>query len=107
MDNEKRLFKVEKEAERKQQKKKQKLNLPMGARKRVPEANGRPEVPAGKGGGLGNRLPPAKPRLIGPCFRCGEFGHFVAGCTKPRPVYPFDQPLVSEAVDTVAHIVNR
>ena len=99
-DDEKRLFKAEKEAERKQQKKRRKLNPSLGPRRRGPE------VPAGRGGGQGNRSPPIRPRLVGPCFRCGEFGHLVAGCTKPRPAYPFVQPLVSEVVDTVAHAVT-
>ena len=102
--DEKRLFKAEKEAERRQQKRKRKQNPPAGVRKRVPE----PEVPGGRGGGgAGGRPPPARPRLIGPCYRCGEFGHLVANCSKPRPTsYPFDQPLVSEAADSVACLMN-
>jgi len=68
----------------------------------VLEVSGGTEVQAGRGVALGNRHPPVRSRLIRPCFRCGEFGHLVAGCTKPRLVYPFDQPLVSEAVDMVA-----
>ena len=104
-DNERRLFKAEKEAERRQQKKKRKLNPTMGARKRS-EVGAGPEVPAGRGGGAGNRPPPARPRLIGPCFRCGEFGHLVASCPKPRLMYPLNQPLVSKAVDTIEPIVK-
>ena len=104
-DNEKRLFKAEKEAERRQQKKKRRINHMTGSRKR-PDAGAGPEVPAGRGGGAGSRPPPFRPRLIGPCFRCSEFGHLVASCPKPRPVYPSDQPLVSEAVDTNEPIVE-
>ena len=55
-DDERRLFKAEKEAERRQQKKKRKLNPATGARKRS-EVGAGPEVPAGRGGGAGNRPP--------------------------------------------------
>ena len=96
-DDKKRLFIAEKEAEKRLEKRKRKQNPAIGARKRVAEASG-PEVPAGRGGIMRSRLPPTRPRLIGPCYRCGEFRHLIT----PRPVYPFDQPLVSEAVDSVA-----
>ena len=104
-DDEKRLFKAEKEAERRQQKKKRRINPMTGSRKR-PDAGAGLEVPAVRGGGAGSRPPPVRPRLIGPCFRCGEFGHLVASCPKPRLMYPSDQPLVSEAVDTNEPIVE-
>ena len=54
-DDERRLFKAE-EAERRQQKKKRKLKSATGARKRFEVGVG-PEVPAGRGGGAGNRPP--------------------------------------------------
>ena len=46
------------------------------------------------------RQVPPKPRDIGPCYRCAEWGHLVAACHKARTVYPFDsqyQPVVSKA----------
>lgn len=101
-DDKKRLFKAEKEAERRQQKRKRKQNPTVDAKKCVPEANG-PELPAGRGGGMGSRPPPIRARKIGPCYYCGDFGHLVASYTKPRP---FDQPLVSEAADSVACLLN-
>ena len=44
----------------------------------------------------------ARPRIIGPCFRCGEWGHLVANGAKPRQTYPFEQPLVREVVSNCA-----
>ena len=38
----------------------------------------------------------ARPRMVGPCYRCGELGHLVANCPKPRQQYPFEQSLVKE-----------
>ena len=32
--------------------------------------------------------------MIGPCYRCGEMGHLVANCPKPRQQYPFEQSSV-------------
>ena len=34
--------------------------------------------------------------MVGPCYRCGELGHLVANCPKPRQQYPFEQSLVKE-----------
>ena len=45
-------------------------------------------------------------RLIGPFWRCGELGHLAVSCTKQRPVYPFDQPWVSEAADSVTCLID-
>ena len=106
LEDEKRLFKAEKEAERKQlQKRKRKQNSTTGAKKRATEASGS-EMPPGRGGSMGSRPAPSRPRLIGPCWRCGELGHLAISCTKQRPVYPFDQPQVSEAADSVACLID-
>ena len=100
--DEKRLFRAEKEAERKQQqKRKRKHNPAMGTKKCAIEASG-PEIPPGRGGNMGSRPAPSRPRLIGPCWQCGEIGHPAASCTKQRPGHPFNQPQVSEAADSVA-----
>ena len=37
------------------------------------------------------------PRVLGPYFRCGAFGHLVATCTAKEKLYPFCQPVVSSA----------
>ena len=44
-------------------------------------------------------MPPSqgRPRVLGPCFRCGAFGHLVATCTAKEKPYPFCQPVVSSA----------
>ena len=40
----------------------------------------------------------ARPRVLGPCFKCAAWGHLAANCpTKDRGVYPFCQPVVSSA----------
>ena len=38
-----------------------------------------------------------RPRMLGPCFRCGVFGHLAASCTAKERPYPFCQPAVSSA----------
>ena len=38
-----------------------------------------------------------RPRVLGPCFRCGVFGHLAAACTAKVKPYPFCQPVVSSA----------
>ena len=55
---------------------------------------------------MGSRPAPSRPRLIGPCWRCGELGRLAVSCTKQRPMYPFDQPQVSEAADSVACMID-
>ena len=49
-----------------------------------------------------NRPPPQylnRPRVLGPCFSCGAYGHLAASCgAKERP-YPLNQPVVSSAAD--------
>ena len=47
------------------------------------------------------RMHQARPRIIGPCFRCGEWGYLVANYAKPKQMYPFKQPLVREVVSIV------
>ena len=36
-----------------------------------------------------------KPRVLGPCFRCGAYGHIQATCSVPPRTYPLLQPVVS------------
>ena len=32
--------------------------------------------------------------MVRPCYRCGELGHLVTSCPRPRQQYPFKQSLV-------------
>ena len=63
-------------------------------------------MPGHSRGATGNQnagAHPVRPRIIGSCFRCGEWGHLVANCAKftPKQLYPFRQPLVRGAVNNV------
>ena len=69
-DDEKRLVRAEKEAERKAARKKPKLPVPAAAGEVVP--------PVRRFGAA-----PPVPAKIGPCFGCGEFGHLRRYCSKP------------------------
>ena len=57
-NDEKRMFRAEKETERRQLKKNQKQNSSLVIRKRVTETAGGPEGSAGRGRGVGSRPPP-------------------------------------------------
>ena len=56
-----------------------------------------PPVPQGQGG-------QPRPRILGPCFTCGGFGHLARTYPK-KPLYPLDQPVVSSAEGL--HVVNE
>ena len=60
------------------------------------------EPPATSSGAMPpSRHPRAVPGPLGPCWRCGAFGHLAASCTAPKS-YPLSQPVVSSAeVSTV------
>lgn len=49
----------------------------------------------------GSRPPAARPRLVGPCYQCAEWGHLVANGMKPKQLYPFLQPLVRKAGESM------
>ena len=40
---------------------------------------------------------PYKPKVLGPCFQCGGYGHIAKFCNVPKKPYPFTQPVVSSA----------
>ena len=104
-DDEKCIKKTEKEAQREVEKK-------ATAKRRRGSASNiyrRPRVtphPSEQSGPSSQRdarhapaVPPSqgRPRVLGPCFRCGAFGHLVATCTAKEKPYPFCQPVVSSA----------
>ena len=55
-----------------------------------------PPAPQGQGG-------QPRPRILGPCFTCGSFGHLARTCPK-KSLYPLDQPVVSSAEGS--HVVT-
>ena len=99
-DDEKRIYRAEREAERVAKRKR-----PGGAnatRKKVAAGDTVPMQPSPRGQfGQGSRPPVARPRLVGPCYRCAEWGHLVANCPKPKQLYPFTQPLVRKAGESM------
>ena len=40
-----------------------------------------------------------RPRMLGPCFRCGAYGHIQSTCTAPARTYPLVQPVVSTSAE--------
>ena len=96
-DDEKRLEKAEKEAERaanKRRRRSGKKNLSGGAgpssrMRKSPVTVPPPLLPQGPA------RPPRVP-VLGPCFSCGQFGHLARMCSK-KSVYPFSQPVVGKA----------
>ena len=99
-EDEKRLEKTEKEAERFANKKRRAGNRATGKKLRRcwSEGIGRREPDASGGSGLPATVPPARPRVLGPCFKCATWGHLAANCpAKNRVAYPFCQPVISTA----------
>ena len=97
-DDEKRLEKAEREAGRAANKRRREGGA-TAKRKRVWSDTGGPSdrrepqaavppppLPQGQ----------SKPRVLGPCFTCGGFGHLARTCPK-KSLYPLYQPVVSSA----------
>ena len=102
--DEKRLFKAEKEAEIRSKRKRSAATWP---RRRASFAG--PSTTAPRHGAKGEpsgsateaaRQQSARPRVLGPCYECGQWGHLVESCSVrvPKGTYPFQQPVVSSAV---------
>ena len=73
-DNERRLYKANREA---QQTVKRKKADPAAAAAKRRAATASVELP-GRLGNQGTRAPAVvRPRMVGPCYRCGELGHLV------------------------------
>ena len=102
-EDEKRIYKAEREAKRLS---KRKWAASSAATKKKAPATGLTEtsMPGPSRGATGNQSTgprPVRPRIIGPCFRCGEWGHLVANCAKLKQLYPLRQPLVRGVVNNV------
>ena len=104
-DDEKCIKKAEKEAQREVEKKanakKRKTSTTNAYRRpRVSPYQSEPSGPSPRRDvGQAPAMPSyqGRPRMLGPCFRCGAFGHLVATCTAKEKPYPFCQPVVSSA----------
>ena len=95
-EDERRLEKAEREAERITKRRRGTNAAKKCPREMEPAAGG----PSNKReSNAPTRQAPPKPRVIGPCYRCAEWGHLAATCPK-RNTYPFDsqcQLVVSQA----------
>ena len=81
LDNEKRIYRAEREVERVAKRKQ-----PGGSNaawKKAAAGDTAPMQPAARRqNSQGSRPPVARPRLVGLCYRCAEWGHLVANCPK-------------------------
>ena len=101
-DNEKSIKKAEKEAQREIEKKVSAKKRKAFTTYRWPRVNPYPTEQPGPSSRRDVGQTPAtsyqnRPRMLGPCFRCGAFGHLAASCTAKERLYPFCQPVVSSA----------
>ena len=49
---------------------------------------------------------PSRPQVLGPCWRCGAYGHIQAHCPMPQGrLYPSLYPLLQPVVSTSAEVV--
>ena len=102
LDDEKRLEKAEKEAERQAAKKRKGAS---GNKRKAsnwsdnPGPSSRREAPAGmmQPGKPSTGPVPQRPRVIGPCYRCAGWGHLAANCPKNKALYPLSQSVVGLA----------
>ena len=109
-EDEKRIYRAEREAERVSKRKRSgATNAP---RKKIAVSGGAGITPVpvqtAPRAAVHQVIRPqtTRPRVLGPCYRCAEWGHLVANCPKPRQ-YPFEhQPLVSKAEGSVNCVSN-
>ena len=51
---------------------------------------------------------PSRPRVLGPCWRCGAYGHIQAHCPMPQGrLYPLLQPVVSTSAEVDKLLINE
>ena len=101
-DDEKSIKKVEKEAQREIEKKVSVKKRKAFTTYRRPRVNLYPTEQPGPSSRRDVGQTPAtsyqnRPRMLGPCFRYGAFGHLAASCTAKERPYSFCQPVVSSA----------
>ena len=101
-DDEKDLSRAEKEARKdaeRQAAKRRRVRQPANVKK--PRQNQWPDQGAGAGGDAvlmpsSGSVRPRQPRMVpgpvGPCWRCGGFGHLAASCTANSKQYPSNKP---------------
>ena len=97
LNDEKKLFKASREAQQSVKRKQAESAAAAVAKTRaVPSEE--PQAQAGPSQRFNQGFQPAtaRPQMVGPCYRCGELGHLVANCPKPRQQYPFEQSLIKE-----------
>ena len=107
LDDEKRLEKAEKEAERQAAKKRKGAS---GNKRKAsnwsdnPGPSSRREAPAGmmQPGKPSTGPVPQRPRVIGPCYRCAGWGHLAANCPKNKAQYPLSQSVVGLADQSIS-----
>ena len=99
-DDEKHIYRAEREAER-VAKRKRPGGGNTGRKKAVTGDTAPAQLNSRGQNSQGSRPPAARPRLVGPCYRCAEWGHLVANCLKPKQLYPFAQPLVRKAGESM------
>ena len=104
-EDEKRLFKAEKEAERRSKRKRSPATTWPRRKASFSGPSTTAPRPGPKGEPSGSaaeaaRQQSARPRVLGPCYGCGQWGHLVESCSVrlPKGTYPFQQPVVSSAV---------
>ena len=94
-DDERKLFKASREAQQTVKRKRAESAAAAAAKRRaIPSGEPQPQAGTSQRFNQGFRPTTARPRMVGPCYRCGELGHLVASCPKPRQQYPFKQSLV-------------
>ena len=87
LDGEKWIYRAEREAV--QVAKRKRPGGSNAARKKAAAGDTAHMQPAARGQNSQDRKPPvARPRVVGPCYRCAKWGHLVANCPKPKQLYP-------------------
>ena len=94
-DDERKLFKASREAQQMVKRKRvESAAVAAAKRKAIPSGELQPQAGTSHSFSQGFWPTTARPRMVGPCYRCGELGHLVASCPKPRQQHTFKHSLV-------------